>query len=192
MKLFPRAVDRNSGSLCHLGVERLAEELSDDASLAVVYRRLALFHSVRGDLSLSLKYSEKCFATAEKAGDVEEMAMTAVDICTALVLTGNLLEAVMVSRRVIETLEEQQRKNDIFLGMFSVYSDQCGWCGFSLGLMGEFDEAKAVLKRGLENALEIEALEGLRKAEEMYIEMGVIPDSYWLTRTREALTRLGP
>jgi len=35
-----------------------------------------------------------------------------------------------------------------------------------------------------------EALENLRKAEEMYLEMGVAPDSYWLARTREALARL--
>ncbi|MDD3717385.1 MAG: hypothetical protein PHP28_01825 [Actinomycetota bacterium] len=35
-----------------------------------------------------------------------------------------------------------------------------------------------------------EALESLRKAEEMYLEMGVTPDSYWLARTRKALARL--
>jgi tetratricopeptide (TPR) repeat protein len=37
-----------------------------------------------------------------------------------------------------------------------------------------------------------EALENLRKAEEMYQETGVGPDSYWLTRIREALASLEP
>ena len=36
-----------------------------------------------------------------------------------------------------------------------------------------------------------EALENLRKAEKMYLEMGVPPNSYWLTRIQEALARLG-
>jgi len=37
-----------------------------------------------------------------------------------------------------------------------------------------------------------EALENLMKAEQMYLDMGVCPDSYWLARTREALARLEP
>ena len=36
-----------------------------------------------------------------------------------------------------------------------------------------------------------EALENLRKAEKMYLEMGVPPNSCWLTRIQEALARLG-
>jgi class 3 adenylate cyclase/tetratricopeptide (TPR) repeat protein len=42
---------------------------------------------------------------------------------------------------------------------------------------------------GLANRRE-EALENLRKAEEMLKEMGVAPNSYWLTRTWEAIARL--
>jgi tetratricopeptide (TPR) repeat protein len=37
-----------------------------------------------------------------------------------------------------------------------------------------------------------EAMENLKKAEEMYLDMKVSPDSYWLTRTREAMARLEP
>ena len=36
-----------------------------------------------------------------------------------------------------------------------------------------------------------EALENLKKAEALYIEMKVIPESYWLRRTQEALEKLG-
>ncbi|MBN2027697.1 MAG: hypothetical protein JW854_13150, partial [Actinobacteria bacterium] len=35
-----------------------------------------------------------------------------------------------------------------------------------------------------------EALENLKKAEQMYLEMKVPPNSYWLTRTREGIARL--
>jgi tetratricopeptide (TPR) repeat protein len=35
-----------------------------------------------------------------------------------------------------------------------------------------------------------EALENLRKAETLYQEMEITPESYWLTRTQEALARL--
>jgi hypothetical protein len=36
-----------------------------------------------------------------------------------------------------------------------------------------------------------EALESLKKAETLYQEMEVTPQSYWLTRTKDALKRLG-
>jgi tetratricopeptide (TPR) repeat protein len=36
-----------------------------------------------------------------------------------------------------------------------------------------------------------EALESLKKAEAFYIEMKVIPESYWLRRTQEVLAKLG-
>ena len=36
-----------------------------------------------------------------------------------------------------------------------------------------------------------EALETLKKAEALYLEMKVTPKSYWLARTREALAKLG-
>jgi len=35
-----------------------------------------------------------------------------------------------------------------------------------------------------------EALENLKKAESMYLDMKVTPRSHWLARTREALGRL--
>jgi predicted negative regulator of RcsB-dependent stress response len=36
-----------------------------------------------------------------------------------------------------------------------------------------------------------EALESLKKAEAMYLEMKVTPQSYWLKRAQEALAKLG-
>jgi tetratricopeptide (TPR) repeat protein len=36
-----------------------------------------------------------------------------------------------------------------------------------------------------------EALENLKKAESMYLEMEITPESYWLKRTQEALAKLG-
>ena len=36
-----------------------------------------------------------------------------------------------------------------------------------------------------------EALESLKKAEALYREMEIIPQSYWLTRTKDALKKLG-
>jgi len=36
-----------------------------------------------------------------------------------------------------------------------------------------------------------EALENLKKAEALYLEMEVTPKSYWLTRTKDALKKLG-
>ncbi|RJP35145.1 MAG: TIR domain-containing protein [Actinobacteria bacterium] len=140
--------------------EKLAEELSDDASLVAVYRRFALFHTFRGDVPLGVEYSWRCFDTAEKAGDVEGMAFTAFGICSPLFFAGDVLEVAMIGRRVIEALEEKHLEEELKVGAWTVYSDQCGWCGQALGMMGEFEEAKAVLEKGLEHALEIDDVLG--------------------------------
>ena len=36
-----------------------------------------------------------------------------------------------------------------------------------------------------------EAMESLKKAESLYQEMEITPESYWLTRTKDALKKLG-
>jgi tetratricopeptide (TPR) repeat protein len=132
--------------------ERLARRLNDDRSLAAIYSKFALFHSVTGSTSIGMKYSLKCFDAAEKIGDVESMGETSAYICPTLFFSGNVLEAATISRRVFELLEEQHRERDILMGTWTVFSNQCGWGGLTLGLLGEFEEGKAILDKGLKYA----------------------------------------
>ena len=56
-----------------------------------------------------------------------------------------------------------------------------GWCAVGYLHLGEF-LASAGRKE--------EALENLKKAETLYQEMEVTPESHWLNRTKEAIARL--
>ncbi len=148
--------------------ERLAEELGDKGSLVAVYSRFSLFHTLRGDVSLGVEYSWKCFDTAEKAGDIRFMSLAAFDICSSLFFSGDFLEVAMIARRVIEVLEEKHLEKELKVGPWTVYSDQCAWCGQALGMMGEFEEAKAVLEKGLEHTLEIGEVFGAGYIDQTY------------------------
>ncbi|RJP33117.1 MAG: hypothetical protein C4536_05215 [Actinobacteria bacterium] len=116
---------------------------------------------MRGDISLGVEYSWKCFDAAEKAGDVRSMSLAAFDICSSLFFSGDFLEVVMIGRKVIEALEEKHLEKELKVGPWTVYSDQCAWCGEALGMMGEFEEAKTVLKKGIEHALGIGEVFGI-------------------------------
>jgi len=135
--------------------EMLAKELGDDVNLAAVYSKLSHYYSMKGELSLGMEYSEKCYYTAEKVGDVESMATIAMDIGLAMNFTGRFLEVAAMSRRVIELLEERHIEKDLFAGGRNVFVNQCGCCGLALGGLGELEEGKAFLEKGLKLALEV-------------------------------------
>ena len=154
--------------------EKLSGELGDDASLAAVYGKFSLYHSLKGDASLGMEYSEKCFDTAERVGDIESMAKIAADICFGMLVTGRLLESAAISRRVLELIEEQHRKKCLVAGGRALFVIQCGYCGIALGALGKFEEANAVLEKGLRLALEIDYTWGMG-----FVEYWWSFSSYW-------------
>jgi len=151
-----------------LETEKLAKELGDVASLASVYGKSSLYHSFKGDMSLSMEYSGKCFDTAEKTGDVESMALIAVDIGPLMTIAGRLLEMAVISRRVLDLLEEQHKEKELFAGGINVFINQCGYCGLVLSFLGEFEEGKAVFEKGLKLAIEVNDAFGIGWVEFYY------------------------
>ena len=135
--------------------ERLAQELGDESSLATVYSRMGNYHTIKGNIPLAMEYSEKCFDAAEKIGSIELMAQIARDVGATYFLTGNCLKVNELSRRTLPSLEEHHREKDIYAGASNVYSVLSGYCGMSLGFLGEFTEGKIVLEKGFQNACEI-------------------------------------
>ncbi len=135
--------------------ERLAQELGDERGLATVYSRMSHYHTFKGDIPIAMEYSEKCFDAAERIGSIELMAQIARDVCATQFMTGNCLKVIDISRRTLPSLEEHHREKDLYAGGANVYSALSGYCGMSLGWMGEFAEGKIVLEKGLQNAWEI-------------------------------------
>ncbi|MGO9145799.1 MAG: adenylate/guanylate cyclase domain-containing protein [Desulfomonilia bacterium] len=136
--------------------EMLAHELGDDErSLATVYSRLGHYHTFKGNIPLATEYSEKCFDTAEKIGSIELMAQVVRGICTTHFFTGNCLKVVELGRRTLPSLEEHHREKDLYVSGSNVYSGISGYCGMSLGMLGEFVIGKIILEKGLQNAWKI-------------------------------------
>jgi class 3 adenylate cyclase/tetratricopeptide (TPR) repeat protein len=135
--------------------ERLAQEFGDERGLASVYVRMGHYHTLKGNIPLATEYSEKCFDAAEKIGSIELMAQNANAVCVTRFMTGNCLKVVELSRRTLPSLEEHHREKDLYAGGSKAYSAISGWCGMSLGMLGEFAEGKIVLEKGLQNAWEI-------------------------------------
>jgi tetratricopeptide (TPR) repeat protein len=133
--------------------ERLAQELRDDRSLTAVYRRFAAYHSLKGDMAMGMAYSEKCFDAAERTGDVDAMAVIASGTCPACFHAGDLLGAAEISRRALRLLEEQHREDRIAVGGWTAYSQLSGWCVEASAPLGRFEEAEAVLDKGLKSSL---------------------------------------
>ncbi|RJP26781.1 MAG: TIR domain-containing protein [Actinobacteria bacterium] len=151
--------------------ERIAEDLKDERYLVRVYRRLGLYHTLRGNNLMGLEYSEKSFDMAERIGEIDTMARSANDVCTARNLVGDCLKVADTTRKALQLLEEQRREQDLFAGGFNVYSQLCGWCVTALGLLGELDEARSVLNKGLENAFSINDTWGIGWIEASYVSV---------------------
>jgi class 3 adenylate cyclase/tetratricopeptide (TPR) repeat protein len=135
-------------------VERLAEELNDEESLMTVYHIFAIYHSQKGDTSLAMEYTLKCFAEAEKTGAFDLLAEGAFNICMALYTAGRFVELVLVARKVLESLEEQKKEKDLYAAGMSLYAGLSGWCAMGLNFLGEFEEANAAFERGIKFARE--------------------------------------
>ena len=77
------------------------------------------------------------------------------------------------TRRALRLIEKHHREKDLFAGGFNVYSQLSGWCETALAFLGEFEEARAVLDKGLANAFEIDDRWGVGWMEWSYISVSI-------------------
>ena len=142
--------------------ERLAKELGDKKGLGTFYSRLCHYYTIKGgDPLLGAKYGEQCFKEAEKIQNIELMAPMACDLCAAYIFLGEFLKLVDMVPKVLAFLEKTQRKSDFFGSRFNVYTALCTYCGYALGMLGDFEEGKAFCEKGLPYSLEVNDLYGL-------------------------------
>ncbi len=119
-------------------------------------------------MKCAMDYSEKCFHMAEKIESINLMALNADQICMVNWIAGNFPKAVDTSRRALQLIEGHHREKNLILGGINMYSQFCGWCGTSLGFLGEFHEGKEILDKGLKIAQEIGDKYGVGWVEFMY------------------------
>ncbi|MFC1895308.1 hypothetical protein ACFL0Q_01405 [Thermodesulfobacteriota bacterium] len=134
---------------------RLSRELSDERSLATFYSRMALYYHQIGDALPGVKYGEKAYRTAEKMDDVGFMATTAFDLINAYWNMGHFAKIVDVCKNVIDLLEETSMEEDLCAMPFPIYPVLCGYCGASMGCLGDFVQGEEICEKGLRMATSI-------------------------------------
>jgi len=156
--------------------ERLSKELGDERSLATFYSSKSLYYSFKGDSHQGIEYAEKCFKEAEKIQDIDLMAPTAFDLCSAYSIAGEFYKLVELAPRVINLLEKTHRESDDF-GVafnFSLYSAFLVYWGNAMGWLGNFEEGEALCEKGLHFAHQIDNLYSIGFAEGLYGELYLI------------------
>jgi class 3 adenylate cyclase/tetratricopeptide (TPR) repeat protein len=136
--------------------ERLSRDMGDSKSLATIYGRIGNYYSRRqGNASLGMEYAEKCLREAEKVEAIDLIAPIAPDLCGVYHFQGHYLRVIDLAPKVLGLIEKQQRQKDFFGMTYSPYSGLSAYYGWALGALGRFSEGKAVLEKGLENAIQI-------------------------------------
>jgi class 3 adenylate cyclase len=118
--------------------EKHAKAAGDERSLSIFYSKLGHYHAIKGDPLLAIDYTENCFQQA-----------------------GKYLKVVDVVPKILALLERTQRERDFFGTRYNVYSGLCGYLGLSYAMLGDFEQAKAFLDKGLHFALDINKPYGL-------------------------------
>jgi predicted ATPase len=135
--------------------EKLAEEAGDERSLAHFNSFISIYYQTIGKFSFGLPYAEKGFHLAEKIQDIEIMAPTALDLCLSYDWTGQTAKTVDIIPRILDLLEEKDKKHAFFSRAVAIYPSLWVLYGFCTGELGNFEQGEVFCERGLQVAKEI-------------------------------------
>jgi tetratricopeptide (TPR) repeat protein len=160
---YEKAIDAGEKSL------NLAKEFGSPFMVSGSYWMLAMTLRATGDLGRAREYAEEALRISQEcnAKNFEGLARVLLGCMVEETTPAIIEKAQHQIKHGISILEELKLKAISAMGYL---------------LLGEF-LANAGRKK--------EALESLKKAEALYGEMEVTPQSYWLTRTKDALKKLG-
>ncbi|NIS62908.1 MAG: hypothetical protein GTO13_20080, partial [Proteobacteria bacterium] len=99
---------------------------------------------------------------------IELMAPIACELCTSYYVVGKFLKTIDVAPKVLALLEKTKRERDFFGTRYNVYSGLCGHALLAFGMLGNFEEGKALFNKGLHFALDVHSIYGLGWLEDAY------------------------
>jgi predicted ATPase/class 3 adenylate cyclase len=149
--------------------ERLTKEVGDERSLALFLSQIGQYYSFKGeDLPLGVQYCEAAFEEAEKIDDIELMAPFGSDLCLLYWRACELFKLIDVASKVIALIDKKQRQSESFGKPYNAYSVLQAFYAAGLGMMGNFEEGKALFEKGIKFALKIKDLTALAWLESRY------------------------
>jgi tetratricopeptide (TPR) repeat protein len=138
----------------------LSKELED--KLAYLMTLTGVYYAwKKGELLLGIKYCEDSFKESENINDIGLMASTGGYLCLLYWWKGECHKSVDVAPKVIALLEKTRRQSESFGRPFNLYSVIHAWYANCMAMLGNFEEAKALLEKGLAFALKIKDLRAL-------------------------------
>lgn len=138
--------------------EKLSKELRDDYHLARFYSAIGSYYTSKGNPTLGMKYAESAFEKARTNKDIELMSFLACNLSYSYNVAGENYKIVDMAPDVIDLIEKTKRKSDFFSYVVNPYSVLCAVCGYSLGLLGNFEKGRIMLDKGLCTASEVNHL----------------------------------
>jgi class 3 adenylate cyclase/tetratricopeptide (TPR) repeat protein len=148
--------------------ESLSQGLGDSRRLAFFYGRMGGYYAFRGNPLLGVKYSEDALEEGRKIQDIDLIVPIAQGLCPAYIGTGQYDKIADVTPAVLDLIEKTERKFDFFAAAINPYSALCGYCGVSMGYLGNFEGGKIFLEKGLGHAARIDHLRTLAMVEFCY------------------------
>lgn len=141
--------------------ERLSRELGDSRLLASFHSWMGMCYSRKGQAALGIQYAESCFREAEDIKDLDLMARTAVDLCTADFLrAADFSRQIDIASKVIPLLEATQRQAESF-GTLNPYCMLLSYYAQARNFTGDFREGQILFEKGVRFASQIGDLTAL-------------------------------
>ncbi len=127
--------------------QRLAEEIGDGSSLALLCGFMAHCLSYKGDWVQGLNYGERALAEAEGIGDVDTAVRVATDFMGPLCYRGDFTKAADIVQRAITLIEKTGKTNDRFGTSFPLHPTLMAVHGYARGMLGDFDQGEPCCER---------------------------------------------
>ena len=148
--------------------EKLSRDLGETKCLTTLLSMIGLYHSVKGNPLLGVKYNEDCFRIAETEQDINLIAPVAFDLCSNYASRGEFLKIVDVAPRVLSFLEHAEKQSECFDRGYNVYTALSAFHAFATGYLGDFGRAKLIFQKGFSAAQDIDNLYSLGLTETLY------------------------
>jgi len=148
--------------------ETISKELGDEKGLAHFLSQIGQYYSFKGEDLLGVQYCEAAFKEAERIDDIELMGPIGPDLCLLYWRACDLFKIIDVASKVIALLDKTQRQTESFGKPYNAYSILLAFYATCLSMLGNFEEGKALLEKGIKFAVKIKDLTALVWLESRY------------------------
>ncbi len=147
-----RGLDYPEGSLENLKeAERLAEELDETVTMAVVLSKMGWYNVYRGNTRLGMKQARAAFKMATKAEALDLVIPLPLNMALAMEAEGNYIKLFEVASQGIAILEKThlETKDHGGFGNEKVYCTLLALRGTAESMLGRFEEGKTSMEKSL-------------------------------------------